>query len=676
MINITLTEDLHSRLLAARLPSPPQALLKLLRICQADQAGMAELSALISQDPAMTAKVLTIARSAAYHRSDSQDITLLQATSTLGTALIKVLVISESVLQTVQTFKLATTTDLRYFWRHSLSVALYARELVRRLDDDLTEQAYLAGLLHDVGRLAMLAAIPHYGSVYFSHLDDTRLCAHEAKEFGLTHSEAGAWLMQQWDMDAQMIDAVLHHHVDTRAGGNTLLLTGIVHQAHDLAGLPLHDPAAIEQLALEHGWETAELASLQQTVDRELHKIAGGLSIDISTTDAQQRPTVKPQAAPVPPPPSTKPSGSAKGDDSQLAHTVLDRTVLNEMAVTLMSMADARMALTSVRQHASVLLRLNDSLVLVLRNNPQMLVPASMNRDRWAVSALSFDVLATPAVARCVLEHQVVFCDRSHAEVSGLLDFFACNRLVLVPLRAAQACVGVLAAAVPDNLEPYIQQQTPLLQAFGLYAGMALSRRHQADKERAAQLALAQREKQLELQHLSKALLQTVRQDAPLAHLSPTTSVDLCMLVTEMVPLLQDSGLVPKHITLRCEVAGRAAFVLSSSEMVRQILLILVSYACDRMTNGGTILIDAGVLVQRDGIMFTVLSVTDAGPGSNQAIQSLLYEPIRNRQDCDDGTLHLHYLGQLIDKLEGRIKTKADESGTQFDVYLPCPTHH
>ena len=673
VINITLTEDLHSRLLAARLPSPPQALLKLLRICQADQAGMAELAGLIAQDPAMTAKVLTIARSAAYHRSDTQDITLLQATSTLGTALIKVLVISESVLQTVQTFKLAATTDLRYFWRHSLSVALYARELVRRLDEDLTEQVYLAGLLHDVGRLAMLAAIPHYGSVYFSHVDDTSLCEHEAQEFGLTHSEAGAWLMQQWDMDAQMIDAVLHHHIDPQAVGNTLLLTGIVHQAHDLAGLPFNDSNAIEQLALEHGWDAAELTALQQTVDRELHKIAGGLSIDISTADAQQRPTVKTQPAPSEP---STPCVPTDGEESQVAHLVLNRTVLNEMAVTLMSMADARMALTSVRQHASVLLRLNDSLVMVLRNNPQMLVPASMNRDRWAVNALSFDVLATPAVASCVLEHQVVFCDRSHAEVNGLLDFFACNRLVLVPLRTAQACVGVLAAAVPDKLQPYIQQQTQMLQAFGLYAGMALSRRHQADKDRAAQLALAQREKQLELQHLSKALLQTVRQDAPLAHLSPTTSVDLCMLVTEMVPLLQDSDLVPKHITLSCEVAGRAAFVRSSSEMVRQMLLILVKYACERMSGGGRILIDAGVLVQRDGVMFTVLSVTDAGPGSNQTIQSLLYEPIRNRDACDESTLQLHYLAQLIDKLEGHIKTKADESGTQFDIYIPCPTHH
>ena len=64
--------DIRSRLLGARLPSLPQTLVKLLSMCQGDEVGMATLSVLISSDPAITAKVLSVAHSAAYNRGDRQ----------------------------------------------------------------------------------------------------------------------------------------------------------------------------------------------------------------------------------------------------------------------------------------------------------------------------------------------------------------------------------------------------------------------------------------------------------------------------------------------------------------------------------------------------------------------------------------------------------------------------
>ncbi|RZA07977.1 MAG: HDOD domain-containing protein, partial [Proteobacteria bacterium] len=152
-------QDIRNRLLIARLPAMPQILIKLLGHLQADDLGMAELAALIANDAGMTAKLLAVANSSAYHRN-GRTVNLEQSLVSLGTDMIKTLVISDSVFQTFNSFPHAGSIDLRAFWKNSLTAAVIARDAARMLDYVHPEEAYLAGLLHNVGRLALLAAAP------------------------------------------------------------------------------------------------------------------------------------------------------------------------------------------------------------------------------------------------------------------------------------------------------------------------------------------------------------------------------------------------------------------------------------------------------------------------------------------------------------------------------------
>ena len=88
--------DIRNRLLIARLPAMPQILIKLIEHLQADDAGMPELAALIAKDAGMTSKILSVANSSAYHRNN-RAVGLEQSLVSLGTDMIKTLVISESV---------------------------------------------------------------------------------------------------------------------------------------------------------------------------------------------------------------------------------------------------------------------------------------------------------------------------------------------------------------------------------------------------------------------------------------------------------------------------------------------------------------------------------------------------------------------------------------------------
>jgi putative nucleotidyltransferase with HDIG domain len=164
----------------------------------------------------MAARVFALASSSAYH-GRGRPSTLEQCLSLLGMNAIKTVVINESVMQVFNRFTSGRDVDLKRFWGHSLRTALIARELARRGSDDASpEEAYLGGLLHDVGQLAILASDPEtYTRIFYEYEDNQALCARETEVFALTHAEVGAWLVEKWELDSFLGDSVLYHHEST-----------------------------------------------------------------------------------------------------------------------------------------------------------------------------------------------------------------------------------------------------------------------------------------------------------------------------------------------------------------------------------------------------------------------------------------------------------------------------
>src|SRR5487761_2079698 len=105
-------QPIRNRLLAARLPAMPQILSKLIALCQSDEAGIGELAKVIAHDAGMSAKVLSVANSSAYN-SGNRKVSLMQAINTLGTEVLKTLVISESIYQTFSRFSRLPGIDFR-----------------------------------------------------------------------------------------------------------------------------------------------------------------------------------------------------------------------------------------------------------------------------------------------------------------------------------------------------------------------------------------------------------------------------------------------------------------------------------------------------------------------------------------------------------------------------------
>ncbi|MFG5410108.1 HDOD domain-containing protein [Piscinibacter sakaiensis] len=193
------------------MPALPEILLNLLELYRRDDAQLSEFAELISRDAAMATKLMAVANSAAYrHRGPVGSVE--RALAVLGTETVKTLVISQSVFQAFYGLPALRDTDLRPFWQHALLAASAARQLARLWDYPREDEAYLAGLLHDIGRLGLLAAAPQDYATAFATEDDAGLCQLEQRLWRVSHAEAGAWLVERWRLDGSLADSVRYHH--------------------------------------------------------------------------------------------------------------------------------------------------------------------------------------------------------------------------------------------------------------------------------------------------------------------------------------------------------------------------------------------------------------------------------------------------------------------------------
>jgi HD-like signal output (HDOD) protein/signal transduction histidine kinase len=700
-VNLPQSEDIRNRLLVAHLPSLPQTLLKLLALCQSDDAGMAELAQLIGSEPAMAAKVLSVAHSAAYHRSDQQ-LNLLQAANTLGTELIKVLVMSESVFQTFNAFTHAGSADLRQFWKHSLGVAVIAKDLAQRVDQALADEAYLAGLLHDVGRLALLAVVPQFYQSTFMRADDTQLCDAERHSLKISHTEAGAWLGGQWHLTNALAESILYHHADAERLQDTQSLTRLIHLAHRLSDLPQADPAIPDDFACEFALTVEELGAVRQNAATQVAQTARDLGVDISGPDAPLTPTTPAPAEAVSPLP-------ADPAHAQLAQDVRNRSLLAAMAQTLASQNGTGAALASLRHHAGILLQLDDVLIMLLRDKLQTMVLASCSHKHTQEAELSPAVAGHPLVAHCVEQRKVGFSSRHDGLDMALLNAMQADHLVGIPLTTSKHCLGVMIAVVPPALLGHIQSQEQLLQAFGVQAGAALMRRRQTDRDREAHTASVHKEQQLTVKKLAhevnnpisviKNYLEVIddklSRDEPVraelsrlgqeitrvgsivdeftdtVHATPFGPLDLGIITRDLVQLLRESRFFPAAIHISCLLPEHAIAVHGSLDQIRQILLNLIKNARECMPDGGRITISGGTPAERDGRPYTRFLVTDDGPGLTPELQARLFEPVHSHKLGEHRGVGLSIVHNLVTKMAGHISFSSAPAGTSFEILLP-----
>lgn len=190
--------------------SLPQTLAEVLRVVKDETSSAQDLADVLMRDPALTAKILRIVNSPFYGvRREVSSVN--QAVVTLGTRQVTALALSASLYNLA--CKWESTIDRVRFWRHSLETAIASRMIAQKTGYQNVEEAFIAGLLHDLGTLILEKTYSNQFANLYSRIGEGEsIIDLEEEAWGTSHARVGQFLLEQWNLPESICTAVGHHH--------------------------------------------------------------------------------------------------------------------------------------------------------------------------------------------------------------------------------------------------------------------------------------------------------------------------------------------------------------------------------------------------------------------------------------------------------------------------------
>lgn len=212
-------------------PTLPVVVGRILAATQDPNTSAEDINQIILTDQSLTAKILKLVNSA-FYGFPRRIGTVTEAVVILGFGTIRNLAITASVFHSYG--KSGTGRfDRMAFWRHSLGVGVVCRLLAKKLHMPNREDIFIAGLLHDLGKV-ILDQHCHSEFKQALELAESRNCSlydAETEVFGATHAEVGRWLAERWNMPEFLIWSIGYHHTPGEAPENSPVVC-LVHIAN------------------------------------------------------------------------------------------------------------------------------------------------------------------------------------------------------------------------------------------------------------------------------------------------------------------------------------------------------------------------------------------------------------------------------------------------------------
>ncbi|ENO16653.2 HDOD domain-containing protein [Marinobacter nanhaiticus D15-8W] len=652
------------------LPSLPQVVLRALEACRSE-SDYRDIGRIISADTALCARVLALANSALYGRPGEIN-SIEQALLRLGTDQLQALIITASLRQLLFDLGSDRWQQIRDFWRHSLTTALTARALSRLTGYSNNEEAFMVGILHNVGEL--IALRQPSDNEHQTPLDD--------------QIEIGARLANHWGLGQMATDAIRYQQAparDIRDAGHLVKLINLS------ARLALADSSGIEAAQTIFGLTSALTREICTRIGREVSSLAESLDIPLEgpfdSGDAHKRLFEQVvRSAMVEQALQTLPE---QANSAELLTTALRNLVtLTGRPGLVFQQYDDRLELLAATRTAPPHIE-------VPLDNPQSLVTQ--------VGTLrETDVLKMDSAT--ILDRQLL----------GLLD---CRAMMSVPVCYGEQCCGVYVIGL-DSVEE-AETYTTLVELFARrVGGLAHALQKETRTEKVAGETLEQLSQRIELRkrvhEISNPLtivrqyirqLQNKLQDIEgSGKVEPDLEIvreelDRAAGMLERISEAGESGasneqdedgvVLNSELTILCDLFEEALFAPSDIQCeltmttastraratrgpVRQMVMNLARNAVESMPNGGRIQFRTAAPIWQDGRRWIELTIDDSGQGIPESIRDSLFKPVRSTKGPGHSGLGLSIVKQLVDDMEGIISCRTGEDGTSFRILLPA----
>ena len=195
-----------------KLPSLPVIFNQINEAISDPKSSATHVANIINKDSSLSARLLKIVNSALYGFPSRVD-TISRAVAIIGTKQLSILALGTSALTVFKGIP-SDLLDMRLFWKHSIACGIIARIIASYKNDKMTERFFLAGLLHDIGRLIMLKHLPFQAkeALHRAKRTNSLLCKTEEEVTGFNHTVIGSILVKEWKLPGTLESAIRYHH--------------------------------------------------------------------------------------------------------------------------------------------------------------------------------------------------------------------------------------------------------------------------------------------------------------------------------------------------------------------------------------------------------------------------------------------------------------------------------
>lgn len=639
-----------------QLPSLPEVTLRALEACHQDESYR-RISDIVSTDTALVSRVLAIANSALFGPV-TQIRTVDQALLRLGTRRFHTLVLTAALRQLLFELGADQWQQLRDFWRHSLTTAITARALATLTRFPEPEQAFMLGLLHNVGELiALKTPAGDTRQTYFNHQCD--IAARLVRAWGLGPLAEGAMRLQH-AIPSEIRDA-----------GHLVKLISLASR------LALSDAAGIAAAGTLFGLSTELIREIQHRTDREVTEVADSLGITL--TDDY---------------------------DAGTASLRLQQAILKQ------ALAKQSLELTSFRGSLQDTLAGTVSSLTLVTGLPALCFACSdegLTLLSGTVGTIPSLTLATAAgvLAEARVDHKVVpLADRPPTPSDRqLLSLLHTPSLVAIPLIVGDDCPGVfvlgtdarskaaaeelgslfcrqLADAVVNGrpqtphpgreLDDDLARQALRRQVHEVANPLTIIRQYIYQLRNRLTDGNVQAELDVIHEELDRAgdMLLKISHPEQVAEAGTTAQVN--HEIDTLKDLLLEGLFSHTDRTLVTALCSEDTHVAVPAAVVRQILINLIRNGAECLGEPGQVSIRTSAPVWHNGRRWVELEISDSGPGIPQPIREQLFAPVNSTKGEGHSGLGLSIVKQLIDDMEGIIACRTGREGTTFRIWLPA----
>jgi HD-like signal output (HDOD) protein/signal transduction histidine kinase len=679
------------------LPTLPHILLQLIDICNQEEKGIRDLSKVINKDPSISERLLRLVNSAYY--SLKQKISSIdQALLLLGMDAVKNIAISSSVYQVFHRPGRKSAFNLKLFWWHSLSCATLARRLAIRVQYPSPDEAFLAGLMHDIGKIVLWNNFEQeYEQILKNSAYRTAELLEGEQAFGLGHAEAGAWLIRHWDLHSFMPDAVLYHHDPSDRIVHASPMVQMVYVANRLCPVVAEESEEAlpicERIIDLHREELEELIS--QT-EEEVKGIAHSLDIEIST-------------------PEEEPQGLGPKDRKkyeELAAWVRDISLLHSFSEAYLGAENAQDILKIIRQGFQLLLDLNSLFFFQYRGDSLLGTDMGGDEQEDALRSLRIPFREETSLLVKALVQQRILDTFDNKPVLSILDeqlvrFLGSEGMICLPMRVGEDRLGVLIGALRRTEREMLHAKRKFLTMFLNLASLALHRFQVKEvqverirEERMSATSMLARKVvheahnplgiisnylsilagKLSRNESAQEDLRIVREEIRrvsriIGELSSFSQpgqnarepVDINGILRDMVRISQESLQQRAGIDLELKLDQNIPLLSSDSNKLKQVFINLMKNSVEAMSEGGKVSFETRY---RDGEPPSIeVLITDQGKGIPESVRSTLFEPYTSSKGHEG--LGLAIVHSAVGDLGGKLSYQTGEKGTTFLIQLP-----